>query len=65
MDFAKQLEEGETYSFKMKDKFVQTTSETYSLAALISIYDLTLESVSAPTEDQMGINAVDIQYEPF
>ena len=63
--FGKSIKEGETYSFKMKDKFVQTSPENYSLEALISIYDLTLESVSAPTEEQIGLNSIDIQYTPF
>lgn len=58
----KDLKVGETYSFKMKDKMVKSVSQTYDLEAIISLYELELESISKPTVDQMGLDAVEIVY---
>ncbi|MDD6043323.1 MAG: zf-HC2 domain-containing protein [Eubacteriaceae bacterium] len=62
LEFGKDLEVGKTYSFKMKDEFVELPTEVYPLEALISIYNLRLESVSEPTENQMGLKAVDVSF---
>lgn len=62
LEFGKELKVGQTYSFKMKDQFVALITETYDVETVISLYELELESISKPTEDQMGLDAVEIVY---
>lgn len=65
MTFAKFLEVGESYTFNMEPAMVENLEENYNLDTLISLYDLRLESYGIVDEDLVGVNAVDIQYEPF
>lgn len=65
IDFGKTLEAGETYTFNMKPVMIEEFDKNYSLETLISVYDLTLESVSVPQAGLEGLESVDVQYEPF
>ncbi len=65
LDLGKTLKEGESYTFIMEPAMVEEPNLTYGLDTLISIYDLTLESVSVPQSGLEGLNSVDVQYEPF
>lgn len=60
--FTETLQEGQTYSFQMKEKTVDLITETYDLQSAISLYDLDVESISAPEDNQDGGNSVEIYY---
>lgn len=62
LEFGKKLKVGETYSFKMKDQFVALITETYDVETVISLYDLEVESIDEPTDDQIGVNGVKVDY---
>lgn len=61
----KTLSDGETYTFIMEPVMAEEPEQSYGLDTLISLYDLRLQSVSVPQENLQGLDAVDVQYEPF
>ena len=59
------LSVGESYTFIMEPVMAEEPEQSYGLDTLISLYDLRLQSVSVPQENLQGVDAVDVQYEPF
>lgn len=61
----KTLKAGETYTFIMEPVMAEEPDQSYGLDALISLYDLQLQSVSVPQAGLEVLESVDVQYEAF
>lgn len=61
-DLAANLEVGEAYAFKMQQAQVVLEAETYNVASVVSMYNLDVESIGEATEDQIGVDSIEIVY---